>query len=146
MSVTSNRVALYGSDYGASRSTVEWLIYPIMLGIGFIGGLHHVGIGFFMITALRHLMKMDLVRINMHKAAVFFIYTIPAILVFALTGNIDWRLGIVLAAGNATGGWWAAKVAVRRGEKDDPDCVGDCHAHHGVQIVLEFLTGSMLLT
>jgi uncharacterized protein len=105
------------NGHGASKSTVEWLIYPIMLGIGFIGGLHQVGIGFFMITALRHLMNMDLVRINMHKAAVFFIYTIPAILVFALTGNIDWRLGIVLAAGNATGGWWAAKVAVRRGEK-----------------------------
>ena len=30
-----------------------------------------------MIAALRHLMNMDLVRINMHKAAVFFIYTIP---------------------------------------------------------------------
>jgi uncharacterized membrane protein YfcA len=105
------------NEHDASRSTVEWLIYPIMLGIGFIGGLHQVGIGFFMITALRHLMKMDLVRINMHKAAVFFIYTIPAILVFGLTGNIDWRLGIVLAAGNATGGWWAAKVAVKRGER-----------------------------
>src|SRR3989339_1214526 len=94
-----------------------WLIYPVMLVIGFIGGLHQVGIGFFMIAALRHLMNMDLVRINMHKAAVFFIYTIPAMAVFAMTGNIDWTLGFVLAAGNATGGWWAAKISVRRGEK-----------------------------
>jgi uncharacterized membrane protein YfcA len=37
--------------------------------------------------------------------------------VFAMTGNIDWTLGFVLAAGNATGGWWAAKISVRRGEK-----------------------------
>jgi uncharacterized membrane protein YfcA len=87
-----------------------------MLGIGFIGA-DQVGIGFFMIAALRHLMNMDLVRINMHKAAVFFIYTIPAMGVFAATGNIDWTLGIVLATGNATGGWWAAKLSVRRGEK-----------------------------
>jgi hypothetical protein len=94
-----------------------WLIYPVMLVIGFIGGLHQVGIGFFMIAALSHLMNMDLVRINMHKAAVFFIYTIPAMVVFAMTGNIDWTLGFVLAAGNATGGWWAAKISVRRGEK-----------------------------
>lgn len=94
-----------------------WMIYPVMLVIGFIGGLHQVGIGFFMIAALRHLMNMDLVRINMHKAAVFFIYTIPAMAVFAATGNIDWRLGLVLAAGNATGGWWAAKISVKRGEK-----------------------------
>jgi uncharacterized membrane protein YfcA len=99
------------------ESSGGWAIYPVMLGIGFIGGLHQVGIGFFMIAALRHLMNMDLVRINMHKAAVFFIYTIPAMIVFAATGNIDWPLGLVLAAGNATGGWWAAKVSVRRGEK-----------------------------
>jgi len=94
-----------------------WLIYPVMLVIGFIGGLHQVGIGFFMIAALRHLMNMDLVRINMHKAAVFFIYTIPAMVIFAATGNVDWTLGFVLAAGNATGGWWAAKISVRRGER-----------------------------
>src|SRR5512133_3415219 len=94
-----------------------WLIYPVMLGIGFIGGLHQVGIGFFMIAALRHLMNMDLVRINMHKAAVFFIYSLPAMAVFAATGNIDWTLGLILAAGNALGGWWAAKLSVRRGER-----------------------------
>jgi uncharacterized membrane protein YfcA len=101
----------------AGESSGGWRIYPVRLGIGFLGGLHQVGIGFFMIAALRHLMNMDLVRINMHKAAVFFIYTIPAMAVFALTGNIDWTLGFVLAAGNATGGWWAAKISVRRGEK-----------------------------
>lgn len=94
-----------------------WLIYPAMLGIGFIGGLHQVGIGFFMIAALRHLMGLDLVTINMHKAAVFFIYSLPAMAVFAATGNIDWTLGLILAAGNALGGWWAAKLSVRRGER-----------------------------
>jgi len=95
----------------------EWLIYPIMLVIGFIGGFHQVGIGFLMIAALSHVMKMDLVRINMHKASVFFIYTIPALMVFAWTGNINWKYGLALAVGNAAGGWWSAKVAVRRGEK-----------------------------
>lgn len=47
-----------------------WLIYPVMLGIGFIGGLHQVGIGFFMIAALSHLMNMDLVRIKIGRAHV----------------------------------------------------------------------------
>ena len=94
-----------------------WLIYPTMLGIGFIGGFHQVGIGFLMIGALSHILKMDLVRINMHKASVFFIYTFPALLVFALTDNINWKYGIALAIGNAIGGWWSAKVAVQKGEK-----------------------------
>lgn len=94
-----------------------WLIYPVMLVIGFIGGFHQVGIGFLMIGALSHIMKMDLVRINMHKASVFFIYTIPALMVFAWTDNIDWKYGIALAVGNAVGGWWSAKIAVRKGER-----------------------------
>ena len=99
------------------RSIPAWLIYPVMLAIGFVGGFHQVGIGFLMIAALSHIMKMDLVRINMHKAFVFFLYTIPAIIVFAWTDNINWKYGIALAIGNAMGGWWSAKIAVRRGEK-----------------------------
>ena len=101
----------------ATKSAHGWLIYPIMLIIGFIGGFHQVGIGFLMIGALSHVMKMDLVRINMHKASVFFIYTIPALMVFAWTDNINWKYGIALAVGNAIGGWWSAKIAVRKGEK-----------------------------
>lgn len=101
----------------ATEAAHEWLIYPIMLIIGFIGGFHQVGIGFLMIGALSHVMKMDLVRINMHKASVFFIYTIPALMVFAWTDNINWKYGIALAVGNAIGGWWSAKIAVRKGEK-----------------------------
>lgn len=101
----------------ATNPAHAWIIYPVMLGIGFIGGFHQVGIGFLMIAALRHILKMDLVRINMHKTAVFTIYTIPAMFVFIWTGNVNWQLGLALAAGNATGGWWAAKISVKRGEK-----------------------------
>jgi uncharacterized membrane protein YfcA len=101
----------------SARFIPEWLIYPAMLGIGLIGGFHQVGIGFLMIGALSHIMKMDLVSINMHKAFVFFLYTIPTIIVFAWTDNINWKYGIALAIGNAIGGWWSVKIAVRRGEK-----------------------------
>jgi len=105
-----------GTDQ-ADTPVHAWLIYPTMLVIGFVGGFHQVGIGFLMIGALSHILKMDLVRINMHKASVFFIYTIPALMVFAWTGNINWKYGLSLAVGNAIGGWWSAKIAVRKGER-----------------------------
>lgn len=101
----------------AAEPAHGWLIYPVMVVIGFIGGFHQVGIGFLMIGALKHILKMDLVRINMHKASVFFIYTIPALMVFAWTDHINWKYGIALAVGNAGGGWWSAKIAVRKGER-----------------------------
>jgi uncharacterized membrane protein YfcA len=45
------------------------------------------------------------------------IYTIPSLLVFSLTGNVNWGFGLSLAFGNAFGGWWGAKASVKGGEK-----------------------------
>ena len=55
--------------------------------------------------------------VNVHKVFIVFIYTIPAIIIFAVTDSIDWFYGLSLAAGNATGGWWSAKISVKKGEK-----------------------------
>ncbi len=94
----------------------SWLIYPAMAGIGFYGGFIQVGVGFLFMASLYHLMELDLVRVNMHKVFIIFIYTIPALLVFFLTGNVEWKLGLSLAAGMGFGGWWAAKISVKKGE------------------------------
>ncbi len=94
-----------------------WLIYPIMFAIGFYGGFVQVGVGFLIMAALYHLLKINLVFVNMHKVFITLIFTIPALLIFIWTDNVDWLLGIVLAAGNGVGGWWAARISVRGGEK-----------------------------
>lgn len=94
-----------------------WMVYPAMLGIGFYGGFIQVGVGFLLMAALFHLLKVSLVKVNMHKVFIVFIYTLPVLLVFMLNGKIDWLLGLGLAAGNSFGAWWAAKLSVRRGDK-----------------------------
>ncbi|MFQ5570183.1 MAG: sulfite exporter TauE/SafE family protein, partial [Rhodothermales bacterium] len=99
------------------EGTDTWWIYPALFGIGFYGGFIQVGVGFLFMAAFYHLMRMNLVFVNMHKVAVVLLYTIPALLIFAWTGHVDWKLGLSLALGNAFGGWWAAKLAVRKGEK-----------------------------
>jgi len=60
---------------------------------------------------------MDLVTVNMHKVFIVNLYTIPALALFLFTSNINWRIGLVLGAGSAIGGWTAAKVSVKGGEK-----------------------------
>jgi uncharacterized membrane protein YfcA len=102
------------SDRGGKSS---WFIYPTMLAIGFYGGFMQVGVGFVFMASLYHLMKLDLIRVNMHKVFIIFVYTIPAFLVFLLTGNVEWKFGLVLAVGMAFGAWWAAKISVKKGEK-----------------------------
>lgn len=93
------------------------LIYPVMLAIGFYGGFIQVGVGFLIMAALYHLLRMDLIRVNMHKVFITMLFTVPALLVFIWTGNVDWVLGLCLAAGNSIGGWWAARISLKGGEK-----------------------------
>ena len=95
----------------------SWLIYPVMFAIGFYGGFIQVGVGFLIMAALYHILKIDLVRVNMHKVFITMVYTVPALLIFIMSGNVDWLFGLSLAAGNAIGGWWAARFSIRGGEK-----------------------------
>jgi uncharacterized membrane protein YfcA len=95
----------------------KWLVYPAMLGIGFYGGFIQVGIGFLLMAALFHLLRVNLVFVNMHKVFIVFIYTIPVLGIFIVSGNVDWLLGLSLAVGNSLGGWWAAQLSVKKGEK-----------------------------
>lgn len=92
-------------------------IFPVLFAIGFYGGFMQVGVGFLFMAAFYHLLHMNLVHVNLHKVFVVLIYTIPVLAVFAYNGNINWVLGLSLAAGNAFGAWWAVKLAVRKGDK-----------------------------
>jgi uncharacterized membrane protein YfcA len=94
-----------------------WFVYPAMFAIGFYGGFIQVGVGILIMAVLYHMMRMNLVFVNMHKVFITLIFTIPALLIFMWTDNVNWILGIALAAGNGLGGWWAARISVRGGEK-----------------------------
>lgn len=95
----------------------EWWVYPIMVGIGVYGGFIQVSVGFLFMAALYHLLKMNLVYVNMHKVTIVMMYMVPTLAIYAWTGNVDWILGLVLGAGSAIGGWWAAHASVKGGEK-----------------------------
>jgi len=94
-----------------------WLVYPALLGIGFYSGFIQAGVGFIIMATLHHLMRLNLVQVNMHKVFIIGITMIPPIIIFAFTNNINWLYGLVLAAGNALGAWWSAKIAVKKGEQ-----------------------------
>jgi uncharacterized membrane protein YfcA len=92
-------------------------VFIAMLFIGFYGGFIQIGVGFLLMAALNYLMKFNLVHVNMHKVFIISIYTVPALLIFALKGDVNWIYGLTLAAGNSFGAYWAVKFSVRGGEK-----------------------------
>lgn len=99
-----------------ARAQSRW-IYPAMFALGFYGGFIQVGIGFMLMAALFHLEGASLVRVNMHKVFIVMVYTLPAIAVFAWSGQVDWVIGFILGGGTAFGAWWGARLAVRRGDR-----------------------------
>ena len=85
--------------------------------IGIYGGFIQAGVGLLIITGLRLLTGMDLVRTNAIKVFVIFFYTVVALGIFIIKDKVNWYLGPTLAIGNACGAWLGSHWAVEKGDK-----------------------------
>ena len=88
-----------------------------LVGVGFYGGAIQAGVGFLLIATLVLGAAQGLVHANSHKVFVVAVYTLFALALFALKGQVDWLLGLVLSVGNGAGGWLASQLAVEKGDK-----------------------------
>lgn len=102
---------------GANPVKSKLLLYPLLFAIGFYGGFIQAGTGIFIMFVLRSFLKLDLVKVNVHKVFIAFIFTIPAFFIFVYHGQIDWIAGFILGIGSIFGAWFSAKVLSKHGEK-----------------------------
>ncbi len=107
----ARRLRFDAARLGALRTAV---LMASFFGIGVYGGFIQAGVGFLVITGLL-VHGLDLVRINAVKVFVIGAFTVTALAVFIRNGQVDWSLGLALAAGNALGGWIGANLAVSKG-------------------------------
>jgi uncharacterized membrane protein YfcA len=87
----------------------------IFFFIGAYGGFIQAGVGIFLLAGLVLGVGYDLVRANAVKVLIVLCFTVFAMVVFVINGQILWGLGLLLAVGNAGGGWLAARMAIERG-------------------------------
>jgi hypothetical protein len=87
----------------------------IFFAIGIYGGFIQAGVGLFLLAGLVLNVGYDLVRANAIKVLIIFCFTLFALGIFLLNGQVWWGVGLLLALGNALGGWIAARVAIQRG-------------------------------
>jgi len=87
----------------------------IFFGIGAYGGFIQVGVGVFLLAGLVLSAGYDLVRANAVKVLIILCFTALALVVFVINKQVDWFVGLILAMGNMTGAWVAARMAVKRG-------------------------------
>ncbi|MEK7728537.1 MAG: sulfite exporter TauE/SafE family protein [candidate division KSB1 bacterium] len=95
------------------------LTRQVLFGVGFFlvgvfGGFIQAGVGF-LIIVLMLLAGFDLVVTNAVKVLVVFIFTLAALAVFILHGQVNYLFGTVLGLGSAFGGWIGTHVAVKKG-------------------------------
>ncbi len=105
---------LEGKDMTGKKTNLllRWVIF---FGIGLYGGFIQAGVGIFLLSALVLNAGYDLVKANALKVFINLIFTPFALAVFLWQGYIDWSVGLVLAAGNATGAYIASQWSVAWG-------------------------------
>jgi len=89
--------------------------YLIFFAIGVYGGFIQAGVGIFLLSALVLGVGYNLVGANAVKVGIVMFFTIFSLLVFSGNHQVDWKIGLVLAAGNMIGAWLGAKTAVDKG-------------------------------
>ncbi len=101
------------------RTTGKYLYISIIVFffLGIYGGFINAGIGFMMLIVLPYVNRLSLVKSNATKVAVVCIYTIGAVFMFALNDKVNWKLGLILAIGNASGAWISSRWSVGKGDR-----------------------------
>lgn len=85
--------------------------------IGIYGGFINAGIGIVIMLFLNQYNNMTLVKTNATKVAVVFIYSLVALVIFAINDSIDWKFGFLLAFGTIFGAWFASRWSVQKGDR-----------------------------
>ncbi|MEI6574887.1 MAG: sulfite exporter TauE/SafE family protein [Bacteroidota bacterium] len=91
---------------------VSWLQYVLFFFIGIYGGFIHVGVGYFILVAVVLGAGYDLLKANALKVYIVLLYVPFSLAVFMLSGNVNYKYGLIHATGNVAGAWIAAKFAV----------------------------------
>ncbi len=112
-------VKRHKSDKPAQPTTgFSWtrhILMPIaFFCVGVYGGFVQAGVGF-LVLALSTATGLDLVRGNAIKIVWILVFTIFSLSVFIYQGWVVWVPGLVLGAGNATGGLLGVHLAVLKG-------------------------------
>ncbi len=95
--------------------TSQVINHLIFFAIGVYGGFIQAGVGLFLLAGLVLGAGLNLIQANAVKVLTILVFTAVALVVFIVSGNVYWEYGLLLALGNAVGGWIASRNASKIG-------------------------------
>jgi len=102
---------------GENHSNPSVFQYALFFLIGLYGGFIQMGVGFFLLAGLSAGCGYGLVKANAIKNLIIFIFTIFALSIFLMNGQVNIIAGLTLAAGQMAGAWAGAHFTIRGGAK-----------------------------
>ena len=93
-----------------------WTSIVLFFFVGIYGGFIQAGVGFLMLLVLSGVNRFSLVKSNALKIVITGIYTVFAVIIFVINDKVNWEYGLILAGGNAVGGWFASRWSVSKGD------------------------------
>jgi len=101
----------------------DFKLHPIaaaalMIPLGFYGGFIQMGMGVLFLIVFVLIARYNIMEANAVKIFVVFLYTIVVLGIFAYKGMIDWRMGGLVAIGQAAGGWLGAEFGSKYKDAD----------------------------
>ena len=93
-----------------------WISIILFFFVGIYGGFIQAGVGFLMLLVLSGVNRFSLVKSNALKIVITGIYTVFAVIIFIINDKMNWEYGLILAFGNAVGGWFASRWSVSKGD------------------------------
>ncbi|MCO6175928.1 sulfite exporter TauE/SafE family protein [Flavobacterium sp. NRK F10] len=108
----------YNKDYVAKVTGKPlWVTTVIFFFLGIYGGFINAGIGFLMLVILPYINGLTLLQANVTKVFVVALYTVSAVIVFALEHKINYGIAGILAIGNTSGAWVGSRWSVKKDDR-----------------------------
>lgn len=88
-----------------------WLVFGFQLLIGLYGGYFGAGLGILMLSTLSMLQLGNIHHVNGMKTILAGLINGIAVVVFVISGNVNWQLAMPMLVSSSIGGWLGASLA-----------------------------------
>ena len=105
----------FGQSSGQAKLSEPAFNSTVASGVGIYDGFFGPGTGTFFSLGYSKLRGMDLVRATAHAKLLNFTTNIVSLVVFIISGQILWQIGLAMAAGQALGARLGAAAAMKQG-------------------------------
>jgi uncharacterized protein len=104
----------FGSRMRQTSNRSKWIGYTLYFAISIVASFFG-GIGSLLIATVVLFVGLPMIEANATDLVGYTIMSISAVIIYAVNGIIDYKIGIILMIGMMLGGYFGAHIAIKKG-------------------------------